>query len=230
MSLCRSLALLLTATSIFRGQQPPSYTIAGTIVDHLSGRPLPGILVSVTTVARNSEPISVLTAADGRFTFPNLVAGKYALAAERRGARPELYLQHGEFSTAIVTGPGLDSEHITFPLSAPARLSGTVLDSEGDPVPGAQIMLFTQVQVDGLPQLMQVNNAMASQSGAFRFSNLRGRAITSPCEGIRGTRKTRQLRRNRLMPCPPLRPSSTSPTLRPILAMSPILPLLSHSI
>ncbi|HWF07829.1 MAG TPA: carboxypeptidase-like regulatory domain-containing protein [Bryobacteraceae bacterium] len=152
--------------------QPSTYTIAGTVVDHLSGRPLGGILMSVVPVARDSEPIVMLTGPDGRFSFPHVPAGKYSLSAQRRGGRPRAYLEHGPYSTAIVTGPGLDSEHVSFPLIAPARLAGTVVDSEGDPVPGAQLMLIHQTWLNGFPEFSPIQNAASSQSGAFEFSQL----------------------------------------------------------
>src|SRR5579875_3175492 len=99
-------ALFLTLIAVCAAAQQPQqarYTIAGTVVDHLSGRPLAGILMSVAPVGENSEPLVMLTAADGRFSFPNLPPAKYSLTAQRRGSSPQQYLQHGNYSTAIVT-------------------------------------------------------------------------------------------------------------------------------
>lgn len=174
MSFLRNLLLLLSILSAAAQQQPhsPSYTIAGIVVDHLSGHPLSGVLVGVSPVVQNTEPVVMVTAADGRFSFPNLSAGKYTLGAERRGGRSQFYLQHGPYSTAIVTGPALDSEHIVFPFTAAPRLSGTVLDSDGDPVANAQVMLFCRDTLNGFSQFTGGPRQNTSPSGAFHFSNL----------------------------------------------------------
>ena len=46
-------------------------------------------------------------AADGRFGFNNVPAGKYSLSAQRRGnSPPQRYRQDDQYSTAIAVGPG----------------------------------------------------------------------------------------------------------------------------
>jgi hypothetical protein len=169
----KALFMLAVAACVAAAQpQSANYTIAGTVIEHSSGRPLADILISIAPVGQNSEPLAMLSAADGRFSFPNLPAAKYALSAQRRGGRPQLYLQHNRYSTAIVTGPGLDSEHITFPLMTPARLTGTVIDADGDPVPDAGVTLVRQDYFDGVLQFVRMQMANTSQSGVFHFSNL----------------------------------------------------------
>src|SRR5271154_5791071 len=82
---------------------------------------------------------SGITSEDGRFEFTQLPAGKYALQGAKRGFIEAGYDQHEQFSTAIVTGAGLDTEHLMLRLSPFAVLSGKVFDEAGDPVRQAMV-------------------------------------------------------------------------------------------
>jgi hypothetical protein len=114
----------------------------------------------------------VLTADDGRFAFVNLLPGKYRLGAQQRGGRQELYRQMEQYSTAIVAGPGLNTEAIVFPMKAPATLSGVVVDSEGDTVRQAQIYLFLKEVRGGRMQTVRAGNCNTDASGAFHCGHL----------------------------------------------------------
>ena len=46
----------------------------------------------------------------GKFEFNGLAAGKYSLVGAKRGFVTSAYDQHDQFSTAIVTGAGLETE------------------------------------------------------------------------------------------------------------------------
>ena len=66
----------------------------------------------------------------------------------------------------------MDSEHIVFPLDAPARISGSVMDEEGDPVESATIYLFEQTLYRGLPQTRLIQQINTAGDGTFHFSRL----------------------------------------------------------
>ena len=96
----------------------PAITIAGHVIRHLEQRPAKGVRVSLAVVKDPARQASVVTGDAGEFSFTEIPAGKYQLRVTDRG-HSQLYLQDGNFSTAIVTGPGLDTEHIAFPLESP---------------------------------------------------------------------------------------------------------------
>ena len=104
-------------------------------------------LVSGVTIvdARNRKNMqSMVTSDDGRFDFKQVSAGKYSLQGAKRGFIPGSYDEHEQFSTAIVTGAGLDTENLVLRLSPSAVLSGKILDNLGEPVRQAQVSLYRE--------------------------------------------------------------------------------------
>ena len=91
-------------------QTPPTYTVAGRLVDGVTGAPISKASVSVSGVAA-----PVITGKDGAFHFDGLEAGKHQLRAERLGYITQSYGQRAlnqRLSTGIVTGEHLSLIHI----------------------------------------------------------------------------------------------------------------------
>src|SRR5512140_8824 len=117
--------------------QVRGYAISGTVVDAVSGAPLSGARVFVSPVWGGFEAREFVVGEDGRFFFPMLPSGKFALTGEARGYRRQAFNEHEGFSSAIVTGPDISSENLVFRLTRGAAISGRVLDEQGDPVANA---------------------------------------------------------------------------------------------
>ena len=84
-------------------------SVAGVVVDGISGKPLARVRVSLAPVEYRDREISATTAADGRFLFAGVERGKFQLTAERAGYATQRYgasEDGGGFSVSIVTGPG----------------------------------------------------------------------------------------------------------------------------
>ena len=156
----------------FPAAPPSTYRIAGTVVDSVTGQPLDDAEVTITSVTTPHELESFLTSADGRFLFTDLLAGKYRLMASRRGYARQAFHEHEAFSTAIVVGPGLDSEHTRFPLAPSSVITGVVTDEWGDAVRDAQVLLFQQSMSDGSRTLRNVTQTMTDDQGRYRFAHL----------------------------------------------------------
>lgn len=150
----------------------PTYRISGTVVNALTGAPLGLALVALTDTASQANTLSVLTTEDGRFAFTSLKRGKFSLFGARRGYLRALYEQHEQFSTAIVTGPGLDSENLVMRLMPLAFLSGKVFDETGEPVRQANVMLFAENHRGGMNRVQSVNSDMTDDQGYYEFAAL----------------------------------------------------------
>src|ERR1700751_253638 len=140
--------IVLTASSLFclpcvaqvtEGVPPASeLAIAGVVVSTLGGAPLPLTRVTITNAKNPKDSQSLVTGDDGRFAF-HVKAGKYALQGAKRGFMTGNYEQHGQFSTAIVLGAGLETTDIVLKLAPLAVLHGKVLDESGDLVRMARV-------------------------------------------------------------------------------------------
>ncbi len=185
-SLAGPAALLLFAALPMLPQPAPSrpaypgaapatgpYRIAGTVVNGATGEPVQRATVALLAEGDSHTVASVASDGEGRFAFEHLPAGKYQLTASKRGLRTAFYDEHDEFSTAIVTGPDEDTEHLTFRLTPGAVLRGVVSADGGDPVEGARVMLFERPKHhqpgDRITQLDVVNT---DDTGAYEFANL----------------------------------------------------------
>ena len=154
-------------------QQPAGFTISGMMVEHATNRPLSGVLVVLSANGHPGWQLSGLTDNDGRFSFINLPAAKYSLMAMRPGERQIHGFQGTEgFSTGIVTGPGMNTGNLNFPLDAPASISGTVVDENGDPVRQASVLLLRKSVSSGQEQVTMASRILTRSSGRFRFPHL----------------------------------------------------------
>jgi hypothetical protein len=133
------IAHLLLLTWLF--QADPAYTISGTVVNRLDGKPLSG--AHVFLAGAQMDP--VITGSDGRFRFAGLKEGKYGLSAERLGFVRQGYQQRSlavNLSTGIVTGEHESTEDLVFGLIPGGVISGTVTDTRGNTVPGMRVLAY----------------------------------------------------------------------------------------
>jgi hypothetical protein len=171
-----ALALLAVLSAWAQGSSHSAETgfrIAGRIVNSLTGEPIPRATIAALAEQDNHTVGLVLSDADGRFSIEHLPAAKYPLTASKRGFRTALYDEHEDFNTAIVTGEGQDTEHLQFQLAPAAILRGVITGDGGDPVAGANVMLFKSPDASHPSErVTQVDGASSDDTGAYEFSNL----------------------------------------------------------
>jgi hypothetical protein len=149
----------------------PSFRIAGTIVNAIGGNPLARARVSILDAHNPKNVQSMITTDGGRFEF-RVSQGKYALQGAKRGFITALYDQHEDFSTAIVTGAGFETEHLVLRLAPSARLSGKILDESGDPVRQAMVSLYREDRREGVGRILKFQITSTDDQGAYEFAEL----------------------------------------------------------
>ncbi len=149
------------------------YRIAGTVVSKADGHLLGRARVTIRDTQDSQKFQSVITAEDGKFEFAALPAGKYSLEGMKRGFILARYDQHEQFSTAIVTGSGLDTENLVLRLAPNAVIAGRVLDEFGDPVRHAQVMLYYQDHSEGVDRIRQSRSSQTNDLGEYEMTPLR---------------------------------------------------------
>lgn len=164
-------AICFLAGSLLVSSQTQTFQIAGQVVRHATNRAARGVRVSVSLVGHPDHQATCITRDDGEFFFSGLPPGKYSLAANDHGWS-QLFQQLDEYSTAIAVGPGLDSEHIVFPLDSPATITGSVLDDDGDPVRNATVYLFGRFLLRGAYRTGLKSTDSTGTDGTFHFTHL----------------------------------------------------------
>jgi hypothetical protein len=153
----------------------PGYRIAGVLVNWVSGQPVAGASVAIAPALQGMDrevSRSVTTGSDGRFNFADLSRGKYSLMAAAHGFTLQYFDRHSMYSTAIVAGPDLDSEHLVFRLQPDASVEGQVNDENNDPVQSAMVRLFQQSLEDGRQRTIPMNQGQTDDQGRFRIGHL----------------------------------------------------------
>lgn len=148
------------------------YRIAGTIVSKTDGHPLAVARVVIRDVKNPQNFESLITSDDGKFEFRGLPAGKYSLEGAKHGFISGNYDQHDQFSTAIVTGAGLDTESLVLKLSPDAVITGKVLDEAGEPVRKATVALYVLNHQEGVDQIHVFRNTQTDDQGNYEFTPL----------------------------------------------------------
>jgi hypothetical protein len=173
-------ALLVFAGSAAAAAQnapaQPLYRIAGSVLDRVSSDPVARASVAIVDTEAGQTISSTYTDANGHFAFADVPEGRYQLVAAKRGFLRSMYEEHDIYTSAIVTGPGLDTGKIVFRLTPAATLSVTVRDETGDPVADASILLFRKERIDGVGLMATHFNTSDSNTtddtGLARIGNL----------------------------------------------------------
>ena len=157
---------------------PSTFRISGRVIDAISGQPLARASVAINPSNSPNTPNPLdsgrveITDEQGLFAFVGLPPGKYILSARHRGYVPQMYQQHESFTTAVLIGPGFESENLVFGLRPAASISGDVLDESDDPVRHGDVMLFQQIFTGGRRRTLQVRRANTDDQGHYHFGHL----------------------------------------------------------
>jgi protocatechuate 3,4-dioxygenase beta subunit len=165
----------LSGPPLVRAQQDaavagPTGSIAGTIVDVTTGRPISGVAVGI-----NGTKDKTTTSDDGRFVFNGLGAGRYDLVAVKAGWGVPVDWEFGAPSSdrAVDLGSGERLTGLTIRLIRFATVSGYLRDSNGRPLVGMQVRLMAPRESDWSDQFGGV--AYTDDRGLFRIVASAGR-------------------------------------------------------
>ncbi len=212
-------ALILFLVITARAQDTQTFILTGNAVNSVTGQPISRAEITLQGIAAGPGMTNMAqTAADisGHFVIVDLPAGTYTLNAAKRGFLPSP-------SQAFKIGPSQND--ITLKLAPFGRITGTVLDENGDPMLNASIQLFHSAIQNGRRQLQPSNSAQTNDLGQFHIASLApGRYFVSATaqpdqDGVSYPRTffggTADLSSSVPIELPPGGTSSASITLRP---------------
>src|SRR5579862_4554710 len=149
-----------------------TFRITGRVVNSMTNTPVAGAYVVINAASAMSFSRTVQAGTDGSFVFTQIPAGRYALIARRKGYVEQMYLQHEQFTTAILVGPNLNSENLVFPLAPEGVISGEVTDEAGEVVQSARMLLFREDNQNGGYAKHLQGQQNSDDEGQYRFVSL----------------------------------------------------------
>ena len=166
---------LFTAAQIASAPQaatPSGYRIAGTVVSKTDGHPLARTRITIRDAKAPQKFQSLVTADDGKFEFHGVLPGKYSLTGAKRGFITASYDQHDQFSTAIVTGAGVETDALVLRLAPAAIIAGRILDEAGEPVRRALVTLYYDTHNSGVDQIRPFGTGQTDDQGVYEIASL----------------------------------------------------------
>ena len=170
----RLTAVVLFSQLVFSWQDPSQdanqksvYKVAGTVINSVTGRPIPRVLVTL------NGPIerAMLTGTEGEFFFDKLPAGN----VELRVRKPGFFRlgKIGDDSPPIPVRVGPETENVTVKLDPEAVITGTITGKNEEPVDQALVDVLQWQVIEGRRRLNSINKTVQSdEDGNFRIAGL----------------------------------------------------------
>jgi hypothetical protein len=142
-------------------------TLQGSVVDSVSGQPVPHALVKLAT----NSPRATLTDSEGKFQFEGLPAGSVTLETVKPG-----YLGNDGFSpwsgsvASFQLGP--DAAPALLKLTPEGVISGQVCDENGEPLEGFTVSVLLRAPQDKRLYPDQRHSAVTDDEGKFRIAGM----------------------------------------------------------
>jgi hypothetical protein len=155
--------------------QQKTWRVAGVVVNSVTGQPVSRARLRLRPSDPPGTPVFTISDDTGRFSFKAVSEGEFELNAEHSGFPHQMFGQKtlGDgFASAVITGPGLDMEHLVFQLIPASAISGRVVDDQGDPVQKATVELFRSSVQAGRRRVAMYRYAYTDDIGEFRTSGL----------------------------------------------------------
>ncbi len=161
------IACLLAFAVPAPGFQDTAASIAGTVVNQATGAPISGAVVRLGDWIQETN-------AEGRFFFAGVNQGSFPLSADKRGFNTGRYggNRHYPGLSSIAVTKNQQIQDIVLKLVPQAVIAGRVVDAEGDPVEGAQIVLLKSSWADGAQHWSPVASGSTLDNGEYRVAKI----------------------------------------------------------
>lgn len=166
-----TLFLVLAAPSQ-TGDQSPTYKLSGTVVDSVTGRPIPRVLVRLISLNR-----SMLTGPEGDFSFDNMSRGTLEIVINK----PGYFASGASAANSAPYGPGAlhrvevgpDAGKVVLKLAPQAVITGTVAGNDEEPLEGVHINVLASQVMEGKRRWVPMHvPAFSDEDGNFRVGGL----------------------------------------------------------
>ena len=161
--------LFVTAAAL---AAPPSGSVSGTVLNDANRQPVRKAAVILTSTARDRSFAVAITDGAGHFTIAELPAGAYTIHATHSGFFSVNYgaLKPQRPGVLLKLAAAEQRTALTLHLVPSQSISGTVLDAEGDPLPGVQVNLYTRHLDRGKPRYQRTIGSLTDGAGHYQLS------------------------------------------------------------
>ena len=153
---------------------PSGYSVRGTVINAISGQPVPRALISL------DQDFAMLTGSDGGFSFDNVSAGQHSVSVQKPGyqgfgrsitaAMGTVHSGADRLPRRIQVGP--DMPTLAFSITPLGVIAGHITLSTADPADGIQIEAYTRALENGRPHWRIGGRARTRSDGSFRIAEL----------------------------------------------------------
>jgi hypothetical protein len=158
--------LVLSALSLGAQQDAATFSIAGAVVNSVSGDPVPYALVQL------EGRLSRATLADlnGHFQFDQVTAGRLIVTARKPGFFNDEQLQRRRSNLVTIDA---NTSPLAIKLTPEAVVSGHIEDEDGNPVERTRVVLVTTVIENGRRRYRREEAALSDADGNYRIPGVR---------------------------------------------------------
>lgn len=157
--------------------------IVGTVVDAVTGRPVPGAIVSIGLPTPNEAVVGTMVSTTqrqfiasgtGRFVVTGVAAGPVSIQVRAPGYLPGGYGQRrpGGTTRAVVMEEGRREGPITIQLWKPAAIEGRLVDEAGEPIVRASVRAMRRSWLAGRATYLTPTSGLTDDRGVFRLAGL----------------------------------------------------------
>jgi hypothetical protein len=167
--------LILALFLPWQNQPSAKCSLSGTVVNSVTGEPLNKVDLRLEPLDRQARYVAVTQSdGEGRFALVDLDPGSYHLLGSRNGYFEMSYGARRPDSDGSVVRleSGQSLNGLNFKLTPSAGISGTVRDSDGEPLEGAHVILASFSHRYGRPRVESSERTDTDDRGEYRFRGL----------------------------------------------------------
>ena len=169
------ISLLVASFALLHGQAPEPNRemgqISGVVVSAQTGEPLKGarltIMLQYASIPRRPLERATRSGFDGTFHLTDVPPGRYYFACKKSG-----YEAGSGPSGHVDVGDGEAVEGMVIQLRLSAVIAGRVVDSDGEPLPLAQVQAYRQTFGREGARLRPAGTSMTDDRGMYRIFRL----------------------------------------------------------
>ena len=160
-------------------QGPPlsPASVSGAVIDSQTKQPLAGVTVMAQGSGGLGGKLIAVTGNDGRFSFPSVPPGQYAIEASRAGYVSEMIGNPREDGLngpiLRVLNPGQVLSEVRVVLTPGGVITGRLTDEQGEAVAGSIVQAFRTIHRNGLRERAPVQSVISNDLGEYRFFMLK---------------------------------------------------------